>query len=98
MKKASALLFLLLSLTVSRGTLATDTLGACLSAQAVVLDEKNEGVTECQKAVIALKTDPDYEKKFRSKLNQKMTKLVATQTKQIMQELGTSSDFYEQND
>jgi hypothetical protein len=78
--------------------LAADLAGACQNAQAVILDEKSEGLSECQKAVIGVKADPNYEKKFRSKLNEKLSKIVALQTKQAMEDLSLSSMFYEQQD
>ncbi len=95
--KISSVFFLLLSLISldSRNVFSSDATGVCLASHSVILDEKTEGLTECQKAIVALKVDPDYDKKFRANINQKMAKLAALQTKQIMQDLSASSDFYE---
>jgi hypothetical protein len=70
---------------------------ACTSNPAAVIDKQNDGLVGCNAAIIALKADIDGEKEYKKKLNLKLAKLVAIQSKQIMQDLGSSSDFFEQN-
>lgn len=73
------------------------TVADCLSSQVEIIDQKNSSLVGCGSAVISLKSDPVEEEKYLSNVNEKMAKLVAIQTKQIMQELGASSSYYEKN-
>lgn len=76
---------------------AESTVGTCNSPSPAVLDEKNEVMISCDSAVIALKSDFVGEQAYRKSLNEKLAKELAYQVKQILQDLGTSSEFYEQN-
>ncbi len=91
MKNISTLFFLLLILT------SFEALADCPFVSSLTLDKGNESLLGCDAAKIALKADPKAEADYRRNLNKKLADLIATQTKQIMQELGASSDFYEQN-
>ncbi|MFA6235867.1 MAG: hypothetical protein WC635_00960 [Bacteriovorax sp.] len=92
MKTISAL-FLLFSFQA----LSADTVDGCRLAAPNLLDKLNAEFTGCTAAKLALEADKDGVKKYHDKLNEKLAKMIATQTKQILQDLGTVSDFFEQN-
>ena len=94
MKKMNRFFFVLINVM----SLGSNVVSAnCLINQAEIVDKKNDPLMGCIPAVISLKSDDEAENKYQTKLNEKMAKLVAIQTKQIMQELGASSSYYENN-
>ncbi len=71
--------------------------GTCEYTAPGILNEKNEIMVSCDSAVIALKSDPKGEEEYRKNLDDKLAKDLAIQTKQILNDLGSSSDFFEQS-
>lgn len=86
-----------LTLSVSSTVWSESTLGTCNSPSPNVLDDKNKIMASCDSAVIALKSDERGEKEYKKSLNEKLAKRLAIQTKEILHDLGTTSDFFEQN-
>lgn len=95
--KYTALFFVILNGLILNQAIAEDTVGGCLTEPVTALDKSNEVLTSCDSARIAFKSNPKAENDYMKNLNLKLAALVATQAKQIMQELGASSNFYEQN-
>lgn len=99
MKKIFSLFFLFASfgLFTSEVALAEETSGRCQSGSVTTIDKSNEDLTGCDAARIAYKSNPKAEEDFQRNVNIKLAKFVAVQTRQILQELGASSSFYEQS-
>lgn len=96
MKSISLVLFLSL-LIHAHSSAAEETPGGCSYSAPTIMSGKNEGIIGCDAALIALKSDEKGEREYKRNLNEKMAKSVALQAKQIFQDLGTTSDFYEGN-
>ena len=60
-------------------------------------DKLNESLLGCDAAVIGLELNSNEVAEYKKKLNQKFAKMIATQTTQIMQDLGSSSAFFEKD-
>lgn len=60
-------------------------------------DHNNESILGCDAAVIALKLDSVGDKAYRNKINKNLAEIVAKQATQVLQTLGSSSAYFENN-
>ncbi len=60
-------------------------------------DHNNESILGCDAAVIALKLDSAGDKAYRNKINKNLAEIVAKQATQVLQTLGSSSAYFENN-
>jgi hypothetical protein len=75
----------------------SETVGGCLFSLPTVITEQNNWLEKCPLAIAASGSTVELEKKYRNNLNEKLAKSIAAQTKQILEDLGASSEFYEQS-